>query len=228
MKVIAINSSPRMDKGNTAKILSPFIEGMKEAGAEVEVFYTKKLDINPCQGEVYCQNTKPGSCFQKDDMQILLPKLRDAEIYVFTSPLYVWGFNGPMKNLIDRMFPLTTAYGKIEKPIISPKLRENVRLKKIVLISSCGWWSHATFDLLVSFMEKFCAELQVDFAGALLRPHAYAMDDLPDKGISVDDIFMATKEAGRQLIDKGIIDPRLLKMISRDLLPFEEYIQGDQ
>lgn len=32
MKVLAINSSPRMDRGNTALILNPFLEGMKEAG----------------------------------------------------------------------------------------------------------------------------------------------------------------------------------------------------
>ena len=37
MKVIAFNSSPRMDKGNTALILNPFLEGMREAGAEVEL-----------------------------------------------------------------------------------------------------------------------------------------------------------------------------------------------
>lgn len=29
-------------------ILNPFLDGMKEAGAEVELFYTRKLRINPC------------------------------------------------------------------------------------------------------------------------------------------------------------------------------------
>lgn len=42
MKVPAINSSPKMDKGNTALILAPFLEGMREAGAEVELFYPKE------------------------------------------------------------------------------------------------------------------------------------------------------------------------------------------
>ncbi len=47
MKVLAINSSPKMDKGNTAMILNPFLEEMREAGAEVELFYTRKLNIKP-------------------------------------------------------------------------------------------------------------------------------------------------------------------------------------
>jgi len=32
MKVLAFNCSPRMDNGNTALILNPFLEGMKEVG----------------------------------------------------------------------------------------------------------------------------------------------------------------------------------------------------
>ena len=34
MKVAAINSSPMTGKGNTARILDPFLEGMRGAGAE--------------------------------------------------------------------------------------------------------------------------------------------------------------------------------------------------
>ncbi len=54
MKVVAINGSPKADKGTTNMILAPFLEGMKESGAEVELFYTKKLNINPCLGDFRC------------------------------------------------------------------------------------------------------------------------------------------------------------------------------
>jgi len=47
MKVVAINSSPKMSRGNTALILDPFLEGMAEAGAEVDVFFTKKIKHSP-------------------------------------------------------------------------------------------------------------------------------------------------------------------------------------
>ncbi len=70
MKVVAINSSPMMGKGSTALILKPFLEGMEKAGAEVQLFYTKKLDIRPCQGDFHCWTRHPGECFQTDDMRI--------------------------------------------------------------------------------------------------------------------------------------------------------------
>ncbi|MEM4704350.1 MAG: hypothetical protein QXJ02_04705 [Candidatus Bathyarchaeia archaeon] len=34
-KVVVVNGSARMEEGNTARVLSPFLEGMKEAGATV-------------------------------------------------------------------------------------------------------------------------------------------------------------------------------------------------
>jgi multimeric flavodoxin WrbA len=37
MNVLAINSSPHKDNVNTAMILNPFQDGMKEAGADVEL-----------------------------------------------------------------------------------------------------------------------------------------------------------------------------------------------
>lgn len=67
MKALAINSSPKMDKGNTAMILNPFLEGMKEAGAEVELFYTRKLNIKLCIEEIDCWIKTPGECYLKDD-----------------------------------------------------------------------------------------------------------------------------------------------------------------
>jgi multimeric flavodoxin WrbA len=70
MRVLAINASPHMDKGNTAMILNPFLEGMKEAGSEVDLFYTSKLRVEPCHGDLSCWLVLPGECAVKDDMQM--------------------------------------------------------------------------------------------------------------------------------------------------------------
>ena len=60
MRVLAFNCSPKMDKGNTAMILTPFLDGMREAGATIEIFYTRKLKIRPCSGEFNCWFKTPG------------------------------------------------------------------------------------------------------------------------------------------------------------------------
>lgn len=44
-KAVAIQGSPRMEKGNTEMVLTPFIQGMRDAGAEVEPFYAGCLAV---------------------------------------------------------------------------------------------------------------------------------------------------------------------------------------
>ncbi|MDD1729864.1 MAG: flavodoxin family protein, partial [Methanospirillum sp.] len=102
-KVLAINASPHKDKGNTALILTPFLEGMKEAGADVEIIYTEDITVQSCRGDFTCICRPSGRCIQSDDMDWLMPKVRDADILVFASPVYADGVTGPMKTLIDRM-----------------------------------------------------------------------------------------------------------------------------
>ena len=106
-KVLAFNSSPRKGKGNTALILDPFLEGMRESGAEVELFYNDKLKVKPCTGCFNCWLKTPGVCSHKDDMQWLLPKMRDADVIVYATPVYSYGMTGQMKNLIDRIAETT-------------------------------------------------------------------------------------------------------------------------
>ena len=225
MKVIAINSSPNMDKGNTALILNPFLEGMREAGGKVEVFYTKKLNINPCQGEFNCWYKTPGECFQKDDMQMLLPKFLEADVIVFATPLYCDGVNGPMKNLWDRLIPGGLPYIELRDGHCRHPLREEVTPGKVVLVSNCGFWEIDNFDPMLVHIKAFCKNAQWEFAGALLRPHGPALRAMWEMGLKVDDVLEAAKEAGRQLVKDGSMSPETLKIISRQLISLEMYLQ---
>jgi multimeric flavodoxin WrbA len=228
MEVVAINGSPKMDKGNTALILGPFLEGMREVGAEVELFYTKRLKINPCQGDFRCSTETPGECFQKDDMQMLHPKLCEADIWVFATPVYVSGMTGPLKNLIDRiLIPLGEPFTELRDGHCHHSLREGTKPGQIVLVSNCGYWEMDNFDLLLAHMHAFCGHAEREFAGALLRPHGPALQPMMEKGAPVDDIFEAAKEAGRQLVEDGKMSPETLAIVSRELLPLEMWVRGD-
>lgn len=225
MKAIAINSSPKMDKGNTAVILNPFLDGMREAGAEVEILYTKKLKIKPCQGEFNCWLKTPGECFQKDDMEIVRPKMFDADIWVLATPLYVDGMSGPMKNLLDRIIPGAQPFFELRDGHIRHPGRGETRHRKMMLVSNCGFWELDNFDALVVHAKAICKNANMEFAGALLRPHGPALQGMLQSGASVQDVLTAAREAGRQLIQDGKISPDTLSTVSRELLPRDTYIQ---
>jgi multimeric flavodoxin WrbA len=226
VQVLAINSSPLMDKGNTALILTPFLEGMKEAGAGVELVYTKTLKINPCQGEFNCWFKTPGKCFQEDDMQMLCPKLREADIWVLATPLYVDGLSGPMKNLLDRVIPLVQPAIELRDGHCRHPLREGSRRGQVVVVSNCGFWELDNFDPLLVHVKAVCKNASREFAGALLRPHGPALRPMRDMGLPVDDVFQAAREAGRQLILDRKMSPETLGIVSRELLSLEMYLQA--
>lgn len=226
IKVLAFNCSPKMDKGNTALILNPFLEGMREAGAEVELFYTKKLNINPCQGGFNCWLKTPGKCWQKDDMNMLYPKLHKADIWVFATPIYVDGVTGPMKNLMDRLIPLMQPFFELRDGHCRHPVREGHKYGKVVLASNCGFWERDNFDPLLVHMRAFCKNAAKEFAGALLRPHGEALRPMMEMGLPLNDIFEAVQEAGRQLVRDGEMSTETLNIISHELLPLEMYIQN--
>jgi multimeric flavodoxin WrbA len=225
MQVVAINGSPKMNKGNTALILGPFLEGMSEAGAEVELFCTERLKINPCQGEFRCATKTPGKCFQKDDMQMLHPKLCQADVWMFATPVYVSGMTGPLKTLIDRiLIPLGEPSLTLRDGHCRHRLRTGVKRGQVVLVSNCAYWEMDNFDLLLAHMRAFCEHAEREFAGALLRPHGEALRPMMKTDVPVDDVFRAAREAGRQLVEDGGMSPQTLEAVSRELLPLEAYV----
>jgi len=225
MKVLAINSSPHMDKVNTAMVLAPFLDGMKEARAEVEVVYTRKLKIAPCEGCFDCWLKTPGVCRHKDDMAAILPKM-GADVWVYATPLHVDGMTGPMKNFLDRTIPGALPFFEMRDGHNRHPARGGSKEGgKIVLVSTCGFWELDNFDALVVHMKAYAKNAGRDFAGALLRPHAGALKAMSKINGLIDDVFAAARDAGRQLVQTGKISPETLKTVSRELLPRNTYFE---
>ena len=224
MKVVAINGSPHGEKGNTALILSPFLEGLKAAGAEVKVFLTKAMTVHPCQGEYNCWFQTPGRCFQEDDMQTLLAEVAQANVLVLATPVYVDGMTGPLKTVLDRLIPLGDPKIERREDHCRHPGRSTVKERKLVLVSNCGFWELDNFDALVTHVKAIAKNLDAQFAGALLRPHGPAFKAMLDRHLPVTDVLDAARDAGRQLVQTGSISPQTLDTISKPLLPRDQYV----
>ena len=104
-KVMIAIGSPRK-KGNSATLAKQVAAGAKAGGAQVETFFLHFMDIKFCTACDACRKKKDVDCIIQDDMQILYPKLRDADAIVIASPIYWFTVSGQTKVFMDRWYGL--------------------------------------------------------------------------------------------------------------------------
>jgi multimeric flavodoxin WrbA len=221
-KAVAINGSPRREKGNTARILTSFLQGLKEGGCDADLFYASNLDVRPCNcGRMYCWRDMPGECCIKDDMEMLYPKLRDADILILATPVYV-PLPGEMQNLLNRLCPLLDPVLDFREGRTRARFREGVKIQQFVLVSTGSWWEIENLRQVVRIVEELAAVASVEFAGAVLRPHAHIMMENGNLTRDGEEILNAAQRAGRELIEEGEMNRETLDEISRPLISRED------
>lgn len=102
MKNILVVLGGGRPNGNTAQLASAFIRGAAEAGHRTELLSLNKIQINGCIGCNACRYGKP--CVQKDGFNALVPKIKEADLIVFASPLYFWTVSSKIKAFIERFY----------------------------------------------------------------------------------------------------------------------------
>ncbi len=134
MKIIALQGSPKQ-KGNTAKVFQWVEEELISLGHEVESIYLNSKKIHGCLACGKCKEREKSKlditnkdnrtakannsdiidrigCVQNDDAVKILELMVNADLVIFTSPIYFWGFTAQLKSLIDRTYSLYTNYHK--------------------------------------------------------------------------------------------------------------------
>lgn len=102
-KVVVLSTSLRTNS-NSELLAKSFVEGAKEAGNEVEYISLKNKDIRFCIGCLACQKT--GHCVIKDDVTDIMNSVLEADVVVWSTPIYYFEMSGQMKTLIDRLNPM--------------------------------------------------------------------------------------------------------------------------
>jgi len=109
-RILVLKGSPR-EKGNSSTLADQVAAGATASGASVESFLLHAMDIKPCDACEACHKTGDGECVISDDMQILYPKLRDADAIVVASPIYWFTMSAQTKLCMDRWYALEGAHG---------------------------------------------------------------------------------------------------------------------
>ena len=103
MKIVVLTGSPRRN-GNTNHLAGQFIKGAEEAGHEVYRFDCAQRKVSP---RIACNRCgMNGQCIFSDDFEELRPHLVAADMVVFATPMYYFGFSSQLKAVIDRFYAL--------------------------------------------------------------------------------------------------------------------------
>lgn len=103
MKIVVLTGSPRRN-GNTNHLADRFIEGAKEQGHDVFRFDCAAHDVAGCMACNHCGMN--GECVLQDDFNLVRPHLIEADMVVFVTPMYYFGFSAQLKRVIDRFYAI--------------------------------------------------------------------------------------------------------------------------
>lgn len=98
MKIIAICGSPR--KGNTYSVLNTIKDYFPDI--DYKILMLKDLHFEMCKGCYSCVLRGEDKCPLKDDRDMLIREMTEADGVIFASPVHSHMVSGLMKNFFDR------------------------------------------------------------------------------------------------------------------------------
>ena len=165
MKILLINGSPKGKRSNSLKLAYSFIEGFKngctndEESLSIDELHVASMNIAACKGCFACWQKTPGICCIKDDMQTVIEKPIDADLILWSFPLYYFNVPGILKNLIDRQLPMSLPFMSSKQDGYgsgSHDSRYDMEGKRHVLISTCGFYSAVgNYDSVLRMFDHF-------------------------------------------------------------------------
>ena len=191
MKKILIILGGGRKKGNTAQLVDAFMKGAMEAGHATELISLNQLQVNGCIGCNACRDGKP--CVQKDDFNSLVPKILEADLLVFASPLYFWTISSKIKAFIERFYCIAQ---KDDNPPLGRYEKYPVHDCALLMTSADDFFW--TFEQAVSYYQ-FTMVNYIGFhnKGMLLAGGCGDTNGRP--GIGKTDHLMEAYEFGKQI-----------------------------
>ena len=101
MKVILVNGGPHKD-GCTNRALEEVKKTLEESEIETEIFWIGNKPISGCLGCNGCSKT--GKCVIDDKVNEFLDKAKEADGFIFGTPVHFAAMSGMLSSFMDRVF----------------------------------------------------------------------------------------------------------------------------
>ena len=162
-KIVVITGSPRKN-GNSFAMTDAFIESAEKKGHIVKRFDAAMMNIGGCRACETCfKKGKP--CSFDDDFNTIAPAILEADVLVFSMPVYWYTIPTQIKGVIDRIYSLVVG-GK------------DISGKECVLIACCEENDLTVLDGVRIPIERTAALNKWNMVGEVLVPGVLNVGDI--------------------------------------------------
>jgi NAD(P)H-dependent FMN reductase len=240
MKILAINSSFRAERGYADFLTQLLFEGARQAGADCETVYLSKLKINHCLACNRCQETAhqiPSgdqacpdfdvTCVfaDKDDAHLVFDKMRQADLIIYATPVYVFNISSLLKNFLERFYGLSNCQflRATKTGLLFHHIDPDVMSTPFVPLIVCDNLEDETPATARQFFKSFALFMEAEQRGVLVRNGGSItgfgdevdMDRFPALGT----IYSVYKEAGREIVNEGRISRATQRKANQEVIP---------
>ena len=222
MKILVLNGSPKK-KSDTFRLTDAFLKGLNRVG-EHEVHIVNVIDkkIAPCHGCFSCWQLEDGHCVIPDDQNAILDVYREADVIIWSFPLYCYGMPSHLKAVLDRTIPLVKKK-MVQQPDGTVRHEALVDFSRIhtVVICGCGFphWE-GNFDGL-KHMCKTCFGDPV-----MVCVPETPMLNVPAAAIVADPLLNRFEEAGAEYAANLRLSAETVAALETPMISADEYIRN--
>ena len=222
MRILVLNGSPKK-KSDTFRLMDAFLKGLNRGG-EHEVHIVNVIDkkIAPCHGCFSCWQREDGHCVIPDDQNAILDVYRDADLIIWSFPLYCYGMPSHLKAVLDRTIPLVKMK-MVQQPDGTVQHEALVDFSRIhtVVICGCGFphWE-GNFDGL-KHMCKTCFGDPV-----MVCVPETPMLNVPAAAIVADPLLNRFEEAGAEYAANLRLSAETVAALETPMISADEYIRN--
>ena len=222
MRILVLNGSPKK-KSDTFRLTDAFLKGLNRVG-EHEVYVVNVIDkkIAPCHGCFSCWQREDGHCVIPDDQNAILDVYREADVIIWSFPLYCYGMPSHLKAVLDRTIPLVKMK-MVRQPDGSVRHEALVDFSRVqtVVICGCGFphWE-GNFDGL-KHMCKTCFGDPV-----MVCVPETPMLNVPAAAIVADPLLNRFEEAGAEYAANLRLSAETVAALETPMISADEYIRN--
>ena len=222
MKVLVLNGSPKK-ASDTFRLTEAFLKGLNRGqNHEIKVINVIEKSIAPCRGCFGCWQSMDGHCVISDDQNVILDDYRNAELIIWSFPLYCYGMPSHLKAVLDRTIPLLKMkmVQRADGVVQHETLVDFSKMHTLV-ISGCGFpdWD-GNFDALRIMCRNCFGDPEMVFV-----PEAPLLN-VPAAAVAADPLLAKFEKAGEEYEKTLSLSKETVASLETPMISKEEYLRN--